>query len=245
MGYMPTYRVCNPAPWQWTPWLLGPSLLAWWSADHTNLITMPGGLVSSWKDAVAGYEAVQAVGAAQPVWQAGGFGWRAVVAFDGVDDELTYASMVGLPTGATPCEEWYAVDQQQDASFTSAVVLGSSGGSSSGNRRALIRSVVSGTNRAGANDGSNSVTQGSADFSGRHVVRSIADGSTLTVEVDGVAATPIASVPSIGTVRARFAASHTTTPSSYAKAAIADRLFTAPLSATQANLLRAYLTKGL
>ncbi len=155
----------GPAPWNWTPWLLDASLLAWWSADHTGLITMPGGLVSSWRDAVGGYEAVQAVGAAQPIWQVGGFGGRAVVAFDGVDDELTVPTMpAGLPTGATPCEEWYAVDQQQDTSLTSSIFLGTSGGSSNGNSRVIARAVVSGVNRARANDTNGgtgaSVTQG-------------------------------------------------------------------------------------
>jgi hypothetical protein len=47
---------------RWTPLKLGTSLLAWWDAERTDLITQASGLVSSWKDAVGGYDAVQAAG---------------------------------------------------------------------------------------------------------------------------------------------------------------------------------------
>lgn len=231
----------------WTPLDLGSLLYAWWGAERTDLITMSSGAVSSCKDAVAGYNAVQATGSAQPLWSAAGFNTRAGVTFDGTDDYLAYESMTGIPSGTTPCEEWYAVDQKTLAAVTSSTWLGASGGTTLGNSRSMVRAVVSGANRARAVDSnSGTATQGAGgDFSGRHVVRSIMNGSTLGLEVDGVAVSPVANTPAIATVRVRFGASYASSPGSFGNFTMADRLFTALLSAAQAAQVYSYLARGV
>jgi len=232
-----------------TPLGLGVALYEWWSAARTDLVAISSGLVSSWRGVKLGANAAQATGAAQPTWQSAGFGGRPAIAFDGSDDNLRFESMAGLPSGATPCEEWYAVSQQNVPALTSSTYLGASGGSANNNSRAIVRAVVSGVNRARAVDSQGAagaaVTQSVTDFIGRHVVRAIYDGDDITIEVDGIAAIPVASVPSIGTARVTFGANNASTAASFGQVAIADRLFTALLSASQAALMYRYLMRGV
>ncbi|WP_428668021.1 hypothetical protein [Reyranella sp.] len=240
----PALRFARPSVFEaWSPLDLDEDLLAWWPADRPDLVTKDGSnVVTSWRDAVHGYEAT-AAGSARPTWQETGYGTRNAISFDGSANVMAYESMEGLPTGATPCEEWMAVDQRSLAAATSTTVLGTAGGTSTGTRRGINRAVVSGVNRLQVGDTSVSVTVSTVDFSGPCVVRSIATGSTLNAEINGVAGTPAACTPNIGTVRVRFGANQATTPASNATAAIADRLFTRILSAMQAALLRAYLAR--
>lgn len=247
----PPWQFAHPATFTaWTPLVLGASLLAWWTADRPDLITMDGSSrVSSWRDVVGGYDAVQATQAAQPIWSATGFNTRAAIAFDGTDDYLSYESMVGIPSAATPCEEWYALDQKNVPALTSSTFIGTSGGAGNGSTRVMSRAVVSGVNRARYNSSNtgtgNTITEGTIDYSGRQVSRAIDSGTFLGLEVGGVAATPVASVPAIGTTRVRFGANFATTAAAFANVSIADRLFTGILSASQATQLRAYLMRGV
>ena len=58
----------------WSPAALGASLLGWWDAERTDLITLSGSSVTSWADVVAGYAATQGVTASRPRWNAAAFG---------------------------------------------------------------------------------------------------------------------------------------------------------------------------
>src|SRR5688500_3331977 len=72
--------------------ILGASLLAWWTADRADLITLSGSQVTSWKDVVAGYDVVQGVGGSRPLWSATSFNGAPSLTFDAIDDELTLGS---------------------------------------------------------------------------------------------------------------------------------------------------------
>lgn len=249
MSFMPAHRAGNLGrSWvsPWTPADLGASLYAWWDASRADLITQSGGLVSSWKDSVAGYDAVQAVGASKPTYSATGFNGFAVVSADGVDDELTVTGVpAAIPTGANPvCEEWYLVDQPLAAGTDSANRnLGSYGGAASGSTRRVQRATPSGVNRARAIDGGNNLNNTGVNFTDRHVIRVVANGSTINIEVDGIAAAGIAQSVTISTARLRFFADALSAASVFGQCGIAARLFTALLSADDASRMYAYLNR--
>lgn len=233
----------------WAPGALGSSLLAWWDAERTGLITQTAGAVSSWRDIVGGYNCVQATGAAQPIWSATGFNSRPVVTFDGTDDELTLTTVpAGIPTAAAPSELWGVFDQTAlvaDTTVRHAFNIGSGAASTA---RALSRSVVTATNRANviAGNGTNiTVPNTSAAFSGRHVVRGIVDGTTAYCELDGNLSSGTASVPTTATNRLRIGATSSTSATLFWQGGINTVLVTSLLTTTQADLLRAYLNRRL
>ena len=59
---------------------LGASLLAYWNADRSDLITLNTNKVTSWKDTVNAYDAVQGTDAARPTYA------NKSLTFDGTDD---------------------------------------------------------------------------------------------------------------------------------------------------------------
>ena len=227
----------------WTPLVLSSSLIAWWDASRSDLITQAGGVVSSWRDIVGGYAAIQATGAAQPAYSATGFNGFPVISGDGVDDELTFAPLpAGFPTGATACEEWYLVDQKSLVADTTTRTIGSYGGAVT---RSLRRLVTTGVNRAQTSDSGSTVSHGTADFSNRHVVRLIATGTQVNIEVDGVVGVVASQVSATSTSRLRFFAGSGTSAAAFALAGISERVITLPLSATNAALMLAYLSRRL
>lgn len=235
---------------EWTPWLLGPTkLLGWWNADRTDLITMPAGVVSSWKDSVAGYILNQTVEADKPLWTGTGFNGLPVVTFDGVSEYLTGTYPVGFPSGAAAIKSWMVCDQKTSAASTTSTYLGCMGGGSLNNSRGFVRAVVSGVNRARCVDTSggtgNSVTQSVTDFSGRFVALFDATGTTIGAEIAGVAATPVASVPAILNTKLRMAANQATTAAAFANVGIRHYLFTVNTTAAEDALMRAYLSRGV
>jgi hypothetical protein len=222
----------------WTPRNLGASLLAWWDAERTDLITLQtGSAVSSWKDVVGAYDATQGTGSARPTWASG---W---VSADGLDDQLTGTYPGTFPSGATPVMEWFTCDQTALVADTTSRVIGSSGGSAavSASRQAS-RLVAGGANRASASAGngstSDTATETTVDFSGRHVVCVTLTGSQIVVEIDGVAAAPVSNVPSIGTTRLRMFANTSNTPGGFWQGRQKDRLVTTVVDAsTKARML--------
>lgn len=229
---------------RWTPSDLGASLLALWDAERSDLITQASSLISSWKDVVAGYDAVQAVGASKFARGATSFNGRPGATMDGIDDEMLYASTTGLPAGATPFEAWAVFDQNVAPADATANVIIGWGGAAPGVRFILYRSVVGGVNRATAAVGNGTTaviaTNTSVDFSGRHVVRAIVSGTTLQVDVDGVAGAPVAVVPALGTTRLRIGSIPSDTGSSYGQGVANALPITAPLTTDQAAQMLAW-----
>jgi hypothetical protein len=131
-----------------------------------------------------------------------------------------------------------------DTTIRHALNIGS--GTSTG--RALSRSVVTATNRANViagNGGNITVANVTVDFSGRHVVRGIVDGTTAFCEADGNLSAGTATVPATATNRIRIGAISSTTATLFWQGGVNTTLITAPLTAPQADALRAYLTRRL
>lgn len=233
----------------WSPVALGSSLLAWWDAEVSSSLTTSGGNVVTWADLVGGYAPTQAVGGSRPAYSASGFNGRPVVTFDGVDDELTLTGVPsGIPTGATPCEMWGLVDQTALAADTTGRYVVCYGNGITTGARSLQRVVVSGQNRPriGAGDGvaaPNSTL--AADLSGRKLIRGIANGTDIVVEMDGTRSTPTASVPATATSRLRIGAGASTSAANFFQGGMSALIITAPLSDAQAANLKTFLSRRL
>lgn len=228
---------------RWTPTKLGASLLGWWDADHTDLITLVSGNVSSWKDRVAAYDLTQGTSGARPAYSATSFNNKPGVTFDGIDDFLTLAG-TPFPTGANACEMWALLSQAALPADTGARSAFSYGGNAAATRRSLNRVVNTGANRATATAGSGGVSQtaeNSADFSSRHVLRAPIGATGFTISVDGVASAETVSVPATGTTVTRIGANTANTAANFHSGVIAAILVTGALSAGQAASLHAYL----
>jgi len=225
------YPVYNPST------ALGPDLLAWWDASHTSrIIGSPG--VSTWLDAVAGYNMVQATPASQPVYSATSFGGAPGLSFDGVAQCLALES-VPFPTGAAPSEIWGLAQQNALVADATGRTVFSYGGNTSATAvtRILQRIVTGGANRgrgiAGDGAGSNTSTNTAVDFSSRHAMRFQIGATELTVTVDGTTSPIVSAVPATGTVRCRIGASTINTPGLFWQGVIAAVLVTSPLSAAK------------
>jgi hypothetical protein len=219
----------------WSPYLLGNDLLAYWDARYG--ITESGGLVSSWVDRKHGYDAVQATEASKPSWDGE---W--VTADSNDDDQLTLAALPsGIPSGATPSWDWFAVDMLDAAS--SQTVGGWGGASSITGRR--ITTTSSGRFQSAVGNGSSTVGATNPSTStvlGRHVLCAKVSATETEMVVDGMGMTPVAVVPSTGTSRLRFFSSPYNTANLFANARIAARLITRPLSAGREAILTRWLT---
>lgn len=231
---------------RWTPRNLGPSLLlGWWTADRSDLITRSGSQVTSWKDVVAGYDVVQAVSGARPLYSATSFNGAPGITFDGIDDELTLGS-APFPSGSNGGEIWALVNQASLVADTGVKYIASYGTGGANNARGLSRAVVTGVNRASAEAGNGSAVvsavDASVDFSGRHVLRGVFSATAAAISVDGGSSTSAAVIPSTGTTRVRFGARTSTTPTNYFGGAMRDILFLAPNApASQIAKLTTYL----
>jgi hypothetical protein len=228
----------------YAPTSLGSLLIAWWTADRTDLITLSSTKVTSWKDAVAGYDLVQATDGARPVYSATSFNGAPGVTFDGTDDYLSLES-VPLPTGADPCEIWMLIQQDTLAADTSGKQIFAYGGNAGASRRSLTRSVVTGVNRARSNTGTGGatvdVTDTAVDFSGRKVLRAVFSATETTLTIDTTTTGPTAAVPATGTTRVRFGSSTNDTATGFWNGKMRDIIVTSPLSAAQAAALKTYL----
>lgn len=222
-----------------TPADLGASLLAFWNGSRTDLQTDDGGgLISSWRDTVAGYE-LTAAGTARPTYNANGF-----IYGNGTTNVMTLAPVpAAIPIGATACEAWFLVDQQALVADTANKMLGGWGGTTAANSRRLVRVVAGGVNRARITDTGTNLNNTSVDFSGQHVVRLIATGTTVNIEVDDVAAAGAAQISAITNPRIRLFADTAATAAAFALAGIRYFAITLPLSATQAAQMFAFFNR--
>jgi len=255
MSALLAYRATGPGPlWAWTPDVLGVSLLAWWDAERPDLITHSGGAVSSWKDIIGGYDLAQATGANQPTYDATGAPRGApCVTGNGTSQCLELTGVpAGIPTGETPCETWLLLnDTSQEGDFSSRTQGGWGGTSAANSRRILSNGITLPGGGLGrkflavqGNGASSSTSNSDVNIrdNGWHVVRVIASSTLLTVEVDGIANTPVASTPAIATTRMRLFASTATVANAFHLGSIAACLITGLQTDGQATLLRSYLS---
>jgi hypothetical protein len=233
-------------PSAFSPSSLGGSLLACWDAERSDLITRDGGgLVSSWRDTVGGYDTVQATGTAQPIWSATSFNGRPGIAFDGTDDCLSAAVPASFPLGAVGSEIWAVVDQLSlDADVNNRSLFGYGGGVNSTARR-VLRSRLSTVSRFQSlvGDGTTTVFVANltASGNGRHVVRLQVASSASQTDVDAVAGASAAAVPATVATRLRIGAGTGTSPLEFGQMIASAMLVTASLTAEQATALRTYL----
>lgn len=227
----------------WSPTDLGDDLLAWWNADRSDLIAVSGAQITSWKDVVAGREAVQPISASRPIWSPNSFNGSPSAYFDGIDDELTFESQP-FPAGADPSEIWAVVQQDAlpaDTTVRSVVTYGGIGA----NLRALRRITSGGVNRARAAVGNGTavvnVDGDTVDFSSRHLIRAEVAPTATTVRIDNDGEASGAVVPSTGTTRLRLGANAVNTAANFWNGHIRDVLITGPLADEQSELLRTYL----
>lgn len=223
--------------------ILGSSLLAWWTADRPDLITLNSTAVTSWKDVVAGYDAVQGVSASRPIYSATSFNGAPGLTFDSVDDELTLASQP-FPSGASPSEIWAVVQQDALGSDASARRVVSYGGSTTNNDlRQLIRSQTGGTTSAlqalvGTGAATTVALNTSVAFQGRNLARVKFEATQIRADLNGNAGTPSAAVPSTGSTRFRIGAA--TFGAGFWNGKMRDVLVTGPLSTGQKSALEAW-----
>lgn len=231
----------------WTPAALGASLLAWWDANRSDLITQSSNKVSSWLDIVGGYNVVQATDANRPVYSATSFNGYPGLTGNGTSQYLRLATVpAGIPTGANPSELWVLVDQTAlVADATTRIAFGY--GNLSSTYRTVQRAVISGANRAqatiGSGAGSSNAANSSVDFSGRHVVRLIVSATASQPDVDAIAGSSASIVP--GTASNFLTLFATPAAVNWWQGVIAAVLVTAPLSASEAVQMYAYLNRRL
>lgn len=222
--------------------ILGASLLGWWTADRSDLITLAGAAMTSWKDVVAGRDMVQAVSGARPTWSETSFNGAPGATFDGVDDEMTLPSQP-FPT-AGGFEIWAILSQDAlPADATTRIFFGW-GGDGSVNQLRAQRIVVSGVNRAqfaaGNGVGGMGTFEPAADLSGRRLVRSRATLTDIFVSVDGGVESPVTAGTLVGTTRVRVGANANNAPAGFWSGKIRDILVTSTLTAPQVTALNAW-----
>lgn len=225
---------------------LGTDLLAWWDADPATWgskggVTVATG-VSSWRENVAGYAATQGTGSLQPVWSASSFNGGAGVSYDGTDDVLTCTDatlLAALPIGANPAEMWLLGQQDALVGDTSTRYAFSYGGSNGGTWRGMSRVVSTGVNRCQGDPGD---TDGTVNFSTRHVVRFQIGATATDIAVDGNSPAHLNVVPATATsARVRLGSRNSTSAALFWQGQIAAALITMPLSASKAATLQTYL----
>lgn len=234
-------------PGGWTPLNLGSSLYAWWTADRADLITLSGASIASWRDVVAGYDAVQVLGTSQPSYSATSFNGAPAATFDGIADELTctdVAMILALPDGAEPGEIWGIFQQDALAADTTLRAVVGYGGILNA-ARIQRRNVDAGVNRLRTTTGTGAANVNndnvSVNLSSRHVGRSIFTATTISTQVDaGAVSTPNAAVSATATSRLRIGANSTAVAGNFWQGQIRDVLVTAPLTVAQAALLNAW-----
>lgn len=225
---------------------LGSKLLAWWDADHTDLITHAGGVVSAWADRVQGLTHT-ASGAGQPAYSTSGFAGRPVITGDGTGTFMNRAGTTGLPTNSDQFEIWTLFDQTlaTDASATRRYLFGWGGQGSQVhlmtglNRNTLNRARV----QAGNGTTSPTVNDAIVDLTGRHFQRAVYTATGIKVAVDGFAmSAETAVVRAVDTLRSRIFANMTTTPGDFWQGGLAAILVTSLLTDGEAAALTAWLS---
>lgn len=219
--------------------LLAGVALAWWNADRADLITLSGAQVTSFKDSYFAYDAVQAVSGARPTYSATGFNGKPSLAADGVDDELTLASMP-FPSGAAPSIMRVVVQQDALPADTTARNAFSVGNLST-TGRLLGRSVVSGANRSRLSVGDGSAAAAAlgsvVDLSGRHMIKGVIGGTSSDLRTDKGAPTNVVVVPATATNRTRLFAAPNSTATGFWNGKGRDWFISAGETTDQANYI--------
>lgn len=234
----------------WTPLALGSKLVAWWDAERSDTITRSGGLVSSWRDVVGGYNMAQSSASLKPVYSATSFNGRPGLTFDGADDVLLFTGFpASFPAGADPSWMWGVADQQRANSVAgTGTVLQYGSGSTTNNTRRIVRVQDGGENRGnlmvGTGGSGPSVTNISVVFAGRHVILGKASGTTIECVMDGTGMTPAAVVPAT-TAGGNAAIGGAVNGGNFLLGVINSVLITLPLTTAEEALLNAYLNRRL
>lgn len=212
--------------------ILGSSLIAWWTADRADLISLSGSAVTSWRDVTHGYDAAQAVSASRPAYSATSFNGAPAVTFDGADDELTATDvglLAALPDGAEPGFIINIAGQSALPADTGLRYALSYGGSINVARR-QGREVVTGVNRGrtltGSGAANSAVTDTLVDLSTRHVLISEFTATAQTVNVDNAGATSGAIVPATSITRLRLGAGDGAAAATFWNGPIRDSIIT-------------------
>lgn len=237
-------RGLSPGMVGWSPSSLGASLLAWWSADRSDLITLLGSAVTSWKDVVGGYDATQGISASRGLYGPGSFNGSPGVTFDGVDDQFTCttSALISQLAALTATEMWGLVQQDAPTSDgNNRIIIGQSV-SNATNSRYLFRRIAASINRLGVQcgNGSSSVVsnEGTIDFTGRHVARGVFGPTTTAAEIDGVSSVPSVVSPFVGAISVIIGGR---TSDLFWQGVMRDVLITRPLDVDQASKLTSYL----
>lgn len=228
----------------WTPLNLGASLYDMWDAEQAGTISLSGSAVTSWLSVKNAYSAAQAVGASRPIYSATSFNSRPGITFDASDDQLTYGGVGVFPVGAAACEIWALVDQTVAGAVAGTLRILAYGGITNNDSRFMSRSASGGVNVLNLNVGNGGASVGlatstSAPFDGRHVCRAIIDGANAQVILDAAASGVAAVTPATGTTMTRIGLG--TAGVGYFGGVMSLLAITAPLSATQAAQMSAYL----
>jgi hypothetical protein len=230
---------------------LGTDLIAWWDADpkywgSKGNITVSTG-VSSWKDIVAGYDATQGTGSAQPAYSSSSFGGSYGVSPDGIDDCLTCtdaALLAALPSGSAGGELWCVIQQDLPGSTAGATAALGYGGASSAVARRLGRNSVGGVNRGNVNIGdgavANSLNGANVTLSTRHVMRAVFSPTATNLYVDGTLDATLSVVPSTTNSRWRMFAATLASTSQFWQGAGCLFMATALLSTNKAAGLHSF-----
>lgn len=221
--------------------ILGADLIACWDAERPDTITQSGGVVSSWRDTVAGYNLSQGVSGSRPIWSPTSTNLkRPVITPDGTDDQLTLAPVpAAFPVGSNGSEIWWLGDQLQPDTAPDGNLLAY--GDATGNAfRDLIRTKNS-INNAEADASGVGVTIVATLFFGKFVVRAIFQASTLSLQLNGGALTTAAVTLSTGTTRVRFGANVNGSPAGFAASPTNLILITNPLSTDVAAKVNTFL----
>lgn len=235
-------------PPTWSPTWLGASLLAFWDAERSDLVTRSGGLVTSWKDVVGAYDLTQASGASRPAYSATSFNGRPGATFDATDDKVAMAAVpASFPLGAANAWLWAVVSQ--DLAGTTAGNRDAFGyGNQTASGLRLGRGSVANVNRArifvGTGGAAITATNGNIDFSGRHVLVAKVSATAAQVDVGGNAGAPAAGVPAIQN-NSGVAIGGAFNGGDFWGGVINACLLTLPLSGTEETLLQAYLNRRL
>lgn len=227
-----------------SPLDLGSKLIAWWAPPTPgDNVTLNGSAVASWTDEVGGYDLSQATAAKQPLYDASGFDGEACAEFDGTDDHLALVGVPSaFPTGADPGEVWASCRQDEVTTNTNIRAVFTYGDESASSRN-LWRDVSGGANR-GIFYVSATQATASVDLSGIHIMRGVATGTHVRLDIDGTAGTELARVPSTGTARVDMGTHAPNIVSRYWRGAVRQVLVTEPLTTEEAAALYDWLDGG-
>lgn len=232
-----------------TPGQLGTKLLAWWDAEHSDLITIDGSnRIASWADRIGGLTLAQGTDANKPVLGIDGdIGIRAA-AFDGSNDVLTVEATTGLPTGAELGEIWALVKQAALVADTTTRFVLTYGGITGNARRSIERIVDTDTNRLRATSGTGggsmqNVTVTAVAFDGWHVVRCVVSALGLAAGMDSAELTAVNAfgASGTGTTRVRMGAASSDTPVNFWNGSVAAVLVTGALTDDEAEDMARWL----